>query len=63
MGTNIAIHPSTNMADAAATAWRQGRHLKTVDGVVYMAPGRDPDQFWKSLRLRALLTFAADLRK
>ena len=60
---NIAIHPRTSVADAAATAWRQGRHLKTVDGVVYMAPGRDPDQFYRSLKLRELLTFARDLAK
>ena len=60
---NIAIHPRTTVAAAASTAWRIGRHLKTVDGVVYMAPGRDREQFFKSLKLRALLMFADDLAK
>lgn len=60
---NIAIHPRTSVVDAAFTAWRQGRHIETIDGVPYMAPGRDRNQVLKAFKARALLAFAADLRK
>lgn len=60
---NVAIHPRTSVVDATFTAWRMGRHIVTVDGVVYMAPGRDRDQILKAFKLRALVTFASDLAK
>lgn len=59
---NIAIHPRTTIVDAAFNAWRIGRHIKQVDGVAYMAPGRDRKQILRAFKARNLLQFAADLK-
>jgi len=58
----IPVHPSTNIEDAAFMAFRQGRHLKTVDGRVYMASGRKTDQVLRAFKARDLFAFAAEVR-
>lgn len=62
MARLVPVHPNATIVDAAFTAFRQGRHIKTVDGRVYMAPGRDTAQVIKALKARALVRVAAELR-
>lgn len=59
----IPILPNVTIEQAAATAFRQGYHLKTVDGSVYMSPGRKPEQLIKALRARQILRVAHELSK
>ena len=58
---DVSILPSTNIIAAAFTAWRNGRHIKQVDGRVVMAPGRDRAQLLKAFKANSLLAFASDL--
>lgn len=59
----IPILSNVTIENAAASAFRQGYHLKTVDGRVYMSPGRKPEQLIKALRARQLLRIASELAK
>jgi hypothetical protein len=58
----VAVHPSTNAVDAACKAWRIGRQLKTIDGRVYMAPGRNRAQIEKALKAFRLREYARSLK-
>ncbi len=59
----IPVHPSATIIDAAFTAFRVGRHIETIDGRVYMAPGRNTKQVIKAFKARKLSLFAASLAK
>lgn len=61
--SNVALHPRTSTVDACFAAWRSGRHVRTVNGVKELAPGRDRNQVLKAFRLKSLLQFASDLRE
>jgi hypothetical protein len=58
---NLAIHPRTSIVDACFAAWRSGHHVKTVNGVPELAPGRDRNQILKAFKAKALLEFASEL--
>jgi hypothetical protein len=58
----IAIHPRTNVIEAAIRAYKIGAHLETRDGVVSYAPGRDVLQYAKALKARSLRRLAAAIR-
>lgn len=58
----IAIHPTTNVVQAAITAYAIGAHLKTTNGVVSYAPGRDVVQYAKALKARSLQRLARAIR-
>lgn len=59
---NIPVLPTTNVVDAVFQAFRIGRSIQTIDGRVYMVPGRNTAQVIKALKARELVKVAAELR-
>ena len=59
---NVTLHPKTNIAEAAITAYRRGLHLKGGLGKVTLAPGRDETQYGRALKTRALEQLARTLK-
>lgn len=48
------IHPRADMVTMALSAYIRGQHLKTSQGRVYLAPGRDLAQYNKAIATQAL---------
>ena len=56
------VHPKANIADAAIHAHEFGAHLASNGGRVYVARGRDPRQYEKAKKVKALQAIASELR-
>lgn len=59
---NVTLHPKTNIADAAITAYGRELHLKGGLGKVTLAPGRDETQYARALKTKALEQLARDIK-